>query len=115
MIDAAAIADILAIYTKHGWKLRRVLLSSELKASLTTSLQVLFGDTEIVSSPLDAAWFTRSSSAGSETWELRRLSITPFALLDVISGDLDAAAVSETLQKTEMKMLDLVSSKAKSK
>ena len=84
MIGEREVKEILAQYEKHGWSLRRVLLSAEIKRNLPA---MLFGQTEIVSSALDALWFSRASFEGGETWELRHLSNPPFALIKVFEAD----------------------------
>ena len=86
MIGEREVREILAQYEKHGWSLRRVLLSAEIKENLSPTL---FGQTEIVSSNVDALWFSRASFEGRETWELRHLSNTPFALVEVFEVDDD--------------------------
>ena len=47
MIKAAQIAEILSLYKKHGWILRRVLLSDELQKNLGDAPATLFGAAEI--------------------------------------------------------------------
>ncbi len=86
MIGEREIKEILTQYEKHGWSLRRVLLSAEIKENLPPTL---FGQTDIVSSNIDALWFSRPSHEGRETWELRHLSNTPFALVEVFEADDD--------------------------
>lgn len=104
MIRAGQIAEILALYKKHGWILRRVLLSDELKKSLGSELETLFGDAEIRSSDVDAAWFSRQSKPEQETWEIRRLSETPFALMEIFDAEDDEEIREETLRETEEKL-----------
>lgn len=89
MIGEQEVREILTQYEKHGWSLRRVLLSAEIKSSLPPSL---FGQIEIVSSDVNALWFSRASFDGRETWELRHLSNTPFALVEVFEADDDEDA-----------------------
>jgi hypothetical protein len=69
MIKAEQIAEILSLYKKHGWNLRRVLLSDALKKSLGETTEKLFGAAEIRSAEIDAAWFSRSSKPDQETWD----------------------------------------------
>jgi hypothetical protein len=84
MIGEREIKEILAQYEKHGWSLRRVLLSAEIKENLPTTL---FRQTEIVASDVNALWFSRASFEGGEAWELRHLSSAPFALVEVFEAD----------------------------
>lgn len=111
MIGAEQIKEILEQYKKHGWNLRRVLLSA--KASENTPAS-LFGQTEIVRSELNAAWFSRASTEGREAWELRHLSATPFALVKVFEAD-DAEAVREEIRTALETRLNEQASKAGSR
>jgi len=105
MIKPANIEAILSLYTKHGWNLRRVLLSDALRVQLTDKLQTLFGGAEIVSSKLNAAWFSRNSKHG-EAWELRNFGEPPFALVEVLAAESDEETRNEVLTQTESRMLD---------
>jgi hypothetical protein len=104
MIKAQTIAEILSLYKKHGWILRRVLLSDALKNNLKHSSETVFGDVEINSSKIDGLWFSRISPHG-EAWELRRLSDAPFALVEVLHTDIDELSREKILQETEQKIL----------
>ncbi len=104
--------EILLQYKKHGWNLRRVLLSAETENFLSASLENLFGEVEIVSSETDAAWFSRASGAGNEAWEIRRLSGTPFALVEVFESE-DVEEVREEARKEMETRLSKSASKTK--
>jgi hypothetical protein len=88
MISVEQIKEILTQYKKHGWTLRRVLLSDELRVRAYNELVALSAGeaVEFVSSDVEAAWFSRPSKEG-EAWELRHLSIAPFALFEVFDED----------------------------
>lgn len=101
MIDAGSAAEIINLYRKHGWVLRRVLLSGHSQKNLNAEI---FGDCEFKISEIDALWFSRRSKPGSETWELRRLGGTPYALIEVIDDDLDEAARENVLKEIEVRM-----------
>lgn len=110
MITAGQIEEILSLYAKHGWTLRRVLLSDTLRVHFNERLQDLFGGAEIVSTPLDALWFSRASrSAGGETWEIRHLSQTPFALVEVIAAGTSDETREKILTDTQTRLRDLTS------
>lgn len=100
MIQATQIAEILAQYQRHGWILRRVLLSDTLRVHITSELPALFSGAEIVSSDMDAVWFSRPSKSG-EAWELRRLSETPYALVEVFSDEDDEEVREEARREME--------------
>jgi len=109
MIDEQRAKEILAQYKKHGWNLRRVLLSAPSKEILSDSLKSLFSDAEIISSEIDAAWFSRASGAGNEAWEIRRLGGTPFALVEVFEADDDKEVCEETRKEMETRLIQQAS------
>ena len=104
MISAGQIQEILTQYKKHGWNLRRVLLSDRANKTLADSLPTLFGETEIVSSEIDALWFSRASGKSGEAWELRRLSDAPFALFEIFDQEDDEAVRQETRFEMEERL-----------
>ena len=79
MISERQVREILAQYKKHGWNLRRVLLSAPSQKILPASL---FDETDVIAAEFDALWFSRASAKG-EAWELRNISAIPFALVEV--------------------------------
>lgn len=82
MISSDAIKEIIATYEKHGWLLRRLLLTSELKAHLEKNAGEILEGTDIRDSRIDAAWFSREPRPGGVAWEIRHLSNIPYALLE---------------------------------
>ncbi len=106
MIDERQAGEILTQYKKHGWNLRRVLLSAPAQAKLPVSL---FGGAEIISSKLDAAWFSRASFEGREAWELRSLSTAPFALIEVFEEDDEEAVREEARREMETRLTEQAS------
>jgi hypothetical protein len=102
-MNRAAIEAIIAQYKKHGWELRRVLLTHSLRESLAPEKGQLFGSAEITSADLDAAWFSRTSLPGRETWELRHLG-TPYALDIFLDKDSGSNDNEELLRNTENRM-----------
>lgn len=100
MTDRAEIVGTIAQYSKHGWSLRRVLLSTPIDDSID--------GVAVENSLFDGLWFTRVSSPGTETWELRRLGGSPYALVTVISDDDDDIVRNEALGELEKKMLSTV-------
>ncbi len=91
MIDTDEIAEILKVYRKHGWVLRRVLLSAQGLKSLGDATEKLFGAVPVTADDFDGVWFSRVSNEGSEAWELRRLTGGPYALVTVIDDVVDPA------------------------
>lgn len=106
MIGEEQIKEILAQYKKHGWNLRRVLLSAEISKILSVSM---FGQAEIISSQINAAWFSRPSTEGSEAWELRHFSTTPFALVEVFEEDDEEEAREEIRSEMETRLTEQAS------
>lgn len=106
MIGESEIKEILAQYEKHGWSLRRVLLSAESEGNLPAAL---FGRSEIVACELNALWFSRASPEGGETWELRHLSNTPFALVEVFEADDDDDVREEARCEMQTRLAELAS------
>jgi len=100
MIEPSAVDEIIAQYEKHGWTLRRALLSSAGK-----KLYTQFSDAiDIFDSDLDALWFSRRSQPDREAWELRRLTSLPFALVAVISDGAESEEFEETLSQVVEEM-----------
>ncbi|HMJ09365.1 MAG TPA: hypothetical protein VK468_10195 [Pyrinomonadaceae bacterium] len=100
MIDRDSVEQVISQYKKHGWVLRRVLFSSAVSDDVSRS----FG--EIVPQPaaIDALWFSRRSLPDREAWELRRLSGSPFALVEVIDDETDAAAAEAIRRSVEQRI-----------
>lgn len=113
MIDALQIREILALYGKYGWRLQRVLLSDALREKVSVELGKDFAAAEIISSELDAAWFSRAARDGGETWELRHLSANPYALLEVFEADDDEEVRAETLLEIEQRMQENIGKRKK--
>jgi uncharacterized protein YoaH (UPF0181 family) len=105
MISVEQIKEILAQYKKHGWNLRRVLLSDDLRVRAYNELVALSSGeaVEFVSSEVNAAWFSRPSNAG-EAWELRHLSATPFALFETFDADDEEETREEARKEMETRL-----------
>lgn len=104
MINEQQTREILLLYKKHGWNLRRVLLSEESGKFVSDSLKKIFGDADVILFTTDAAWFSRASGAGGEAWELRRLSGAPFALVEVFENDDDEEVREEERKEMETRL-----------
>ena len=100
MIDAAVVCEIIAQYEKHGWKLRRALLSPDSRNVVSH----FDGSVEVIGADLDALWFSRRSQPENEAWELRRLSSTPFALVTVVPTDAATDELEASLAQIESDM-----------
>jgi hypothetical protein len=100
MIDIVAVRSIVSQYESFGWKLERILLDS---ASYLSPLE--FPGIPIAVGNLDALWFSRASGH-STSWELRRLSGAPFALVRVINADATDHEREQILESVETEMHD---------
>ncbi len=105
MIDRTGIEQILAQYAKHGWILRRVLLSPGYREAGMASV---FQDTEVKESDLDGLWFSRSSQPGITAWELRHLSAMPFALVENITDTTVSDDADKILRDVESRMIEVI-------
>ena len=76
--------QIIAMYERHGWALRRVLLSKEARTEIDTGV---FKSAAIVDSDFDALWFARPSHADREAWELRLVAEQQYALFEAFEAD----------------------------
>ncbi|MEP7212896.1 MAG: hypothetical protein ABI791_07465 [Acidobacteriota bacterium] len=100
MIDADSAHQVIEQYKKHGWVLRRVLFSSPLSPLVAK----LAEGTPTQKAAIDALWFSRRSLPDCEAWELRRLSGSPFALVEVIYDSTDPEAIESVLSGVESRM-----------
>jgi hypothetical protein len=80
--------ETFGTYHKYGWRLARVLMCPATLAELRAAT----GGEEFESTParefsLDAMWFTRPAGGGRESWELRLVSETPYALFELFEPD----------------------------
>ena len=106
MIGAEIVLGIIGLYEKHGWQTRRVLLTDELSEKLENSLETMFGEAEVVFSEINAVWFSRPSKNADVAWELRHLSASPFALIEVFAADLSEDDREDILQAAEMRLIE---------
>src|SRR5687767_9494690 len=102
MIEPSGIDEIIARYEMHGWVLRRVLLTHEVKAVVGERLigKVPYGG--VRTSELDAAWFSRPPKPGGVPWEIRYLGDPPFALLEFL--DEEAIDFEKALSDVEQRL-----------
>ncbi|HXD31233.1 MAG TPA: hypothetical protein VN643_08955 [Pyrinomonadaceae bacterium] len=99
--------EILTTYRKHGWVLRRVLLTKELEK--TFSERSALADATVQISDINAVWFSRPSHDKREAWELRFLSEAPYALFETFEGDESEEQREEMRQEMEARMREYAS------
>ena len=102
-----AFDEIFALYARHGWILRRLLLTRK------TSSQI--GETPagipVIESDFDAAWFSRPSQTGEYAWEIRNLGPTPFAFVEHL--DDSAPEFEQRLREVQDRLRKVIASKAR--
>jgi hypothetical protein len=76
--------EVMAIYRKHGWQLRSVLLRPETRVELQSLLPDAL---PVKEATFDALWFSRPSHNNREAWELRLLAQTQYALFETFEAD----------------------------
>lgn len=114
MIESKLIEEILFLYKKNGWILNRVLMSAELRESLSEKeIENIFGDTEITDAEFDAVWWTRASQHNNNAWELRHLSKPPYALFELVDRNADDEEIKDVQKQLENRMRIYASNKGK--
>ena len=108
MTKSHLIDEITALYKKHGWTLKSVILRPDTAAELAVESDRLFEGVERVESDVDALWFTRPSHGDAEAWELRLIAETPYALFERISSDEDEKVRNEILESMEERLRQYV-------
>jgi len=94
--------EILAQYERHGWELRRALLTPASHGEIGEA--GLPSGTEITESEIDALWFARPSHAGREAWELRLVAEQPYALFEAFESDETEAEREDARREMENRM-----------
>jgi hypothetical protein len=89
--DAVALVELLknivAMYERHGWSLRRALMRPDSTPEPESSIRDLFSGVELRASDFDALWFSRPSDGRREAWELRLVAEQPYALFEAFEMD----------------------------
>lgn len=104
MISVEQIQEILSLYVKYDWKLKRVLLTAKLKKHLGSSVETIFNSAQIIDSEIDAVWFSRPSGKDKKAWELRRLSNSPYALFEVFESEDEEEVCEEIRREMEARL-----------
>src|SRR3981081_258801 len=96
--------EIIATYRKHGWQLRRALMTSETRAEADKRADILFENVRIDEAPVDALWFSRASHKNREAWELRLVADVPYALFETFAADQAEEARENVRREMEARM-----------
>jgi len=108
MIQIDLLLEIIATYRKHGWQLRRVLLTdADARAALNKNPAVAGAIVDLTS--LNAVWFSRPSHQNREAWELRLIAETPYALFETFEPDETEEERDEVRIEMEARMREYVS------
>ena len=95
--------EITQTYQKFGWKLRGVLLDDEAARELVESKRLIPENVSVEKRDVNALWFSRDSG-GRETWELRLLSASPFALLETFEPSIPESEREKRLTRMAEKL-----------
>jgi hypothetical protein len=97
------INEIVGVYQKHGWQLRRVLLHPGARAELENGITLL-GGVAPEEAEIDALWFSRPSHQKREAWELRLLAENPYALFETFEADESEEEREDVRREMEARM-----------
>ena len=78
--------EIISTYQRHGWELKRVLITPTTRNGLAEDAE-LTNQASLIDAEFDALWFARPANAGREAWELRLLAEHPYALFAAFEAD----------------------------
>jgi hypothetical protein len=106
MKNADLFTELVAIYRKHGWELRRVLLQPGTLAELQS--QELLLNEPVKEAVFDALWFSRPSHNNREAWELRLLAQTQYALFETFEADETEEERDDVRLEMEARLRDYV-------
>ena len=109
MNASALFNEIVALYSKHGWQLRRVLLTAESRAQFDPGPAP--ETVPVIEAGVDAVWFYRASHSGREAWELRLLSENPYALFETFEADESEEERDEMILEMENRLREYVNTK----
>jgi hypothetical protein len=104
------INEIVVVYLKHGWELRRVLLRPESRTELETWVSALDGVAP-EEAELDALWFSRPSHEKREAWELRLVAENPYALFETFEADESEEEREDMRREMEARMREYLKPK----
>jgi len=104
MTQIDRLREIIATYRKHGWSLRRVLLTPETETLCEEREQALFAEAGVAAATIDALWFSRPSHEKREAWELRLVADTPYSLFETFESDESEEQREELRREMEAQM-----------
>jgi hypothetical protein len=96
--------ELVAMYRKHGWELRRALMQPETLAELQDQVNNI----PVKEAAFDALWFARPSHNRREAWELRLLAQTQYALFETFEADETEEEREDVKLEMEARLRDYV-------
>lgn len=106
--------EALATYSRHGWRLARVLMKAETLALLRTETgasaegEQLFEGAAVAEAEFDAMWLTRPSHGRREAWELRLVAEPPYALFELFEPDEEEEDRADVRREMEARLREYV-------
>jgi len=100
--------EIIATYQKHGWQLRRALITKSTAAEVTATGATALAGATLLDSAIDALWFSRPSHHQRDAWELRLIAEMPYALFETVAADAPAEAREQVLKEMESRLQEYV-------
>ena len=110
MNRAVQYRHILQTYSRHGWRLARVLASAGTFEELrregdeASGGEVRFEGAPVEEAGVDAIWFKRPAQGGREAWELRLVGDIPYALFELFEPDEDEEDREQVRREMEAEM-----------
>src|SRR5215211_5540728 len=105
MRSADLFTELTAMYRKHGWQLRSVLLRPETRVELQSELSEAL---LVKEATFDALWFSRPSHNNREAWELRLFAQTQYALFETFEADETEEERADVKLEMEARLRDYV-------
>ncbi|MEJ7622745.1 MAG: hypothetical protein WKF34_02010 [Pyrinomonadaceae bacterium] len=102
-MQADVLSEIVKTYRKHGWVLRRILMTDTARDGLKS-----FG-VPVMDSKIDAAWFARPRCDQAVAWELRYIGGTPLAFLEFLNEM--SPGFETSLRAVEQRLTETVAAK----
>jgi len=99
--------ETVAVYQKHGWQLRRVLMRAEtMHEAGAEFIEAVLSGIAPEQASVDALWFSRESHAGREAWELRLVAETPYALFETFEADEEEEAREDLRREMQARLTE---------
>jgi len=108
-MDQETVREIIGQYERNGWDLRRVLITPA-RAEEFNGLPGFAGAMN-TAAEVDALWFSRARTDGRVAWEIRHLSDTPYALVEVLEPSITDDEREGILSAAELRLKEIMARK----